>query len=160
MYYTITPKNVGDYSQDTLFTCIYFLFSMTERGRHHRLYSCFWDPCIRRLTFFLHLSLLMFPVLAKKADENTPHSRQKRILWITSDGRLALPPGTTLVITPSLSMPFVRYPPDGFFSNLTVSLPFTSKYTHHILIFTSNTFLSRTFHGRNSVYLSNLCGCG
>lgn len=59
---------------------------------------------------------------------NHAHSRQKRLLWITSDGRLALPPGTTLVITPSLSLPFVRYPPDGFFSNMTISLPFTSMY--------------------------------
>ncbi|CAH0551026.1 unnamed protein product [Brassicogethes aeneus] len=54
--------------------------------------------------------------------------RQKRILWVTADGRLALPPGTTLVISPSLSLPFVRYPPDGFFSNLTVSLPFTIDF--------------------------------
>ncbi|KAF5283823.1 hypothetical protein FQA39_LY04643 [Lamprigera yunnana] len=57
------------------------------------------------------------------------HSRQKRILWVTSDGRLALPPGTTLVIAPSLSLPFVRYPPDGFFSNLTISLPFTIDFS-------------------------------
>lgn len=54
-------------------------------------------------------------------------TRQKRILWVTQDGRLALPPGTTMVITPSLSLPFVRYPPEGFFSNMTISLPFTSK---------------------------------
>ncbi|KAK4883798.1 hypothetical protein RN001_000069 [Aquatica leii] len=57
------------------------------------------------------------------------HSRQKRILWVTSDGRLALPPGTTLVIAPSLSLPFVRYPPDGFFSNMTISLPFTIDFS-------------------------------
>ena len=61
------------------------------------------------------------------ARENIPHSRQKRILWITNDGRLALPPGTTMTITPSLSMPFVRHPPKGFLSNMTVSFPFTSK---------------------------------
>jgi len=61
--------------------------------------------------------------------EDKPHSRQKRILWITNDGRLALPPGTALVITPSLSLPFVRYPPDGFLSNMTISLPFTSTYS-------------------------------
>jgi len=57
---------------------------------------------------------------------DTPHSRQKRLLWITSDGRLALPPGTALTITPTLSLPFVRYPPDGFLSNMSISLPFTS----------------------------------
>ena len=56
------------------------------------------------------------------------HSREKRLLWLTSDGRLALPPGTTLVITPTLGLPFVRYPPDGFLSNMSISLPFTSEY--------------------------------
>lgn len=59
-----------------------------------------------------------------------PHSRQKRLLWVTNDGRLALPPGTALTITPTISMPFVRYPPDGFLSNMSISLPFTSEYTH------------------------------
>ncbi|KAJ4435375.1 hypothetical protein ANN_17989 [Periplaneta americana] len=62
------------------------------------------------------------------ASDDKPHSRQKRILWITNDGRLALPPGTALVITPSLSLPFVRYPPDGFLSNMSISLPFTIDF--------------------------------
>jgi hypothetical protein len=59
---------------------------------------------------------------------NVPHSRQKRLIWITDDGRLALPPGTSLVIAPTLAMPFVRYPPDGFHSNLSISIPLTSEY--------------------------------
>ncbi|XP_011566233.2 uncharacterized protein LOC105395948 isoform X1 [Plutella xylostella] len=62
------------------------------------------------------------------AKENIPHSRQKRILWVTNDGRLALPPGTSMVISPSLSMPFVRHPPPGFLSNVTVSFPFTIDF--------------------------------
>lgn len=66
--------------------------------------------------------------------ENVPHSRQKRLLWITTDGRLALPPGTRLVITPSLTLPFVRYPPDGFLSNMSISLPFTSKCVCHTFV--------------------------
>ncbi|XP_001949587.4 uncharacterized protein LOC100160747 [Acyrthosiphon pisum] len=61
-------------------------------------------------------------------EKDTPHSRQKRLLWITTDGRLALPPGTRLTITPSLSLPFVRYPPDGFLSNMSISLPFTIDF--------------------------------
>lgn len=32
-------------------------------------------------------------------DPNQPHSRKKRLIWITDDGRLALPPGTVLSIT-------------------------------------------------------------
>lgn len=56
------------------------------------------------------------------------HSRKKRLVWITDDGRLALPPGTVLSITPTLSLPLVRYPLSGFLSNITVSFPLTSKY--------------------------------
>lgn len=59
---------------------------------------------------------------------NEPHSRQKRLIWVTDDGRLALPPGTSLVIAPTLAMPFVRYPPDGFHSNLSISIPLTSEF--------------------------------
>ncbi|KAK9497807.1 hypothetical protein O3M35_003729 [Rhynocoris fuscipes] len=62
------------------------------------------------------------------SEEFQKTSRQKRILWITTDGRLALPPGTLLTITPTISMPFVRYPPDGFLSNMTISLPFTINF--------------------------------
>jgi len=71
-------------------------------------------------------ALLAAALVPASVSDDKPHSRQKRILWITNDGRLALPPGTALVITPSLSLPFVRYPPDGFLSNMSISLPFTS----------------------------------
>ncbi|XP_017773553.1 PREDICTED: uncharacterized protein LOC108560494 [Nicrophorus vespilloides] len=75
-----------------------------------------------------HLLVMLLFLLVRTQGTDEPHSRQKRLLWITSDGRLALPPGTTLVIAPSLSLPFVRYPPDGFFSNMTISLPFTIDF--------------------------------
>ncbi|XP_055679744.1 uncharacterized protein LOC129787925 [Lutzomyia longipalpis] len=55
-------------------------------------------------------------------------SRQKRLLWITDDGRLALPPGTSLTISPTIALPLIRYPPPGFFSNITVSLPLTIDF--------------------------------
>lgn len=58
---------------------------------------------------------------------DVPHSRQKRLIWVTDDGRLALPPGTSLIIAPTLAMPFVRYPPDGFNSNISISIPLTSE---------------------------------
>lgn len=61
------------------------------------------------------------------SSSNEPHSRQKRLIWVTDDGRLALPPGTSLTIAPTLALPFVRYPPDGFFSNISVSLPITCE---------------------------------
>ncbi|XP_017879513.1 uncharacterized protein LOC108624618 [Ceratina calcarata] len=56
------------------------------------------------------------------------HHRQKRLFWITNDGRIALPPGTIMTITPTLALPFVRYPPYGFLSNMTISLPFTIDF--------------------------------
>lgn len=57
-----------------------------------------------------------------------PHHRQKRFFWVTNDGRIALPPGTIMTITPTLALPFVRYPPYGFLSNMTISLPFTIDF--------------------------------
>ncbi|XP_053684730.1 uncharacterized protein LOC128734514 [Sabethes cyaneus] len=65
----------------------------------------------------------------KFSDEsNKPHSRKKRLIWVTDDGRLALPPGTTLTIAPTIALPFVRYPPTGFLSNISVSLPITIDF--------------------------------
>lgn len=61
-------------------------------------------------------------------DSNKPHSRKKRLIWITDDGRLALPPGTVLSITPTLSLPLVRYPLEGFLSNMTMSFPLTIDF--------------------------------
>lgn len=68
------------------------------------------------------------------ADQSSKsHSRKKRMIWVSDDGRLALPPGTVLSISPTLSMPLVRYPPSGFLSNLTMSFPLTSKFFDKIL---------------------------
>jgi len=61
-------------------------------------------------------------------DANKPHSRKKRLIWITDDGRLALPPGTVLTLTPTLSLPLVRYPLEGFLSNMTMSFPLTIDF--------------------------------
>ncbi|XP_060660290.1 uncharacterized protein LOC132794072 [Drosophila nasuta] len=61
-------------------------------------------------------------------EANAPHIRKKRLVWITDDGRLALPPGTSLTFTPTIAMPLVRHPPEGFFSNLTISFPVTIDF--------------------------------
>lgn len=63
----------------------------------------------------------------RKESATAAHSRKKRLIWVSDDGRLALPPGTVLSISPTLSLPLVRYPPSGFLSNLTMSFPLTSK---------------------------------
>ncbi|XP_055625287.1 uncharacterized protein LOC129767976 [Toxorhynchites rutilus septentrionalis] len=65
----------------------------------------------------------------KSANESEkPHSRKKRLIWVTDDGRLALPPGTSLTIAPTIALPFVRYPPTGFLSNISISLPITIDF--------------------------------
>jgi hypothetical protein len=53
--------------------------------------------------------------------------RNKRFLWMTHERRLVMPPGTQLVLTPTLAMPLLRYPPTGLDANLTISTPFTSN---------------------------------
>ncbi|KAL3287833.1 hypothetical protein HHI36_002291 [Cryptolaemus montrouzieri] len=83
-----------------------------------------WYPRNKGPILVLLLSLMVTSSLSKEKS----HSRQKRFLWITEDGRLALPPGTTLQLTPSLSLPFVRWPPDGFASNMSITLPFTIDF--------------------------------
>ena len=48
---------------------------------------------------------------------------------MTHEKRIVLPPGTQLVLTPTLAMPLVRYPPPGLDANMTISTPFTRGYT-------------------------------
>lgn len=74
----------------------------------------------------------------QRKESSKAHSRKKRLIWVSDDGRLALPPGTVLSITPTLSLPLVRYPPSGFLSNLTMSFPLTSMAFH--FIFNENLF--------------------
>lgn len=85
----------------------------------------------RRILALIGLILFLKCTGGDNRDNNKEHlfshHRQKRLLWITNDGRIALPPGTIMTITPTLALPFVRYPPYGFLSNMTISLPFTSK---------------------------------
>lgn len=64
----------------------------------------------------------------KPFHQKSQHHRQKRVFWFTNDGRIALPPGTIMTITPTLALPFVRHPPYGFLSNISISLPFTSEF--------------------------------
>ncbi|EDV95928.1 uncharacterized protein LOC6556769 [Drosophila grimshawi] len=84
------------------------------------------------------------------ADADAPHIRKKRLVWITDDGRLALPPGTSLTFTPTIAMPLVRHPPEGFFSNLTISFPLTIDFDKLGLTDNQNPlgdlpFLARSF---------------
>ncbi|XP_070499499.1 uncharacterized protein [Chironomus tepperi] len=84
-----------------------------------------------RSYYFLTCFLFFVEIIATETsheDPNKPHSRQKRLIWVTDDGRLALPPGTTLIIAPTLSMPLIRYPPDGFHSNISISVPLTIDF--------------------------------
>ena len=77
----------------------------------------------------LIISLWTCSSLTSKSKEDEK-SRQKRFLWMTQEKRLVLPPGTQLVLTPTLAMPLLRYPPSGLDANLTISTPFTRKNTH------------------------------
>lgn len=89
------------------------------------------------------------PPPTKSADDGVrkssePHSRKKRLIWVSDDGRLALPPGTVLSISPTISMPLVRYPPEGFLSNLTMSFPVTSKFRNYIISSMTLSIFSRS----------------
>jgi len=57
-----------------------------------------------------------------------PHHREKRFLFMTDEKRIVMPPGSQLVLTPTLALPFLRYPPDGLDANMTISTPFTINF--------------------------------
>jgi len=57
-----------------------------------------------------------------------PHHREKRFLFMTDEKRIVMPPGSQLVLTPTLALPFLRYPPDGLDANMTISTPFTLSF--------------------------------
>ncbi|XP_012260998.2 uncharacterized protein LOC105688930 isoform X2 [Athalia rosae] len=84
------------------------------------------------------------------------HHREKRFLWITNDGRIALPPGTVMTITPTILLPFVRYPPYGFLSNMSMSFPFTIDFDKLGLTDNENPYgdlppvFSRAFQSREA----------
>ncbi|KAH8302604.1 hypothetical protein KR044_008781, partial [Drosophila immigrans] len=82
-------------------------------------------------------------------DANAPHIRKKRLIWITDDGRLALPPGTSLTFTPTIAMPLVRHPPEGFFSNLTISFPVTIDFDKLGLTDNQNPLGDLPFFGKS-----------
>merc|ERR1719328_520824 len=60
--------------------------------------------------------------------DQLPHHRTKRFLFLTEEKRLVMPPGSKLVITPTLALPFLRYPPTGLDANMTISTPFTLNF--------------------------------
>lgn len=60
--------------------------------------------------------------------DQLPHHRTKRFLWLTEEKRLVMPPGSQLVLTPTLALPFLRYPPTGLDANMTISTPFTINF--------------------------------
>ena len=43
---------------------------------------------------------------SSKMEENRQHHREKRFIWITKEKRIVLPPGTQLVLTPTLGKQF------------------------------------------------------
>lgn len=72
---------------------------------------------------FLFVGLILMSSLTL----TTAKRREKRLIWLTEEKRLVLPPGTQLVLTPTLAMPLLRYPPTGIDANITISTPFTSE---------------------------------
>jgi len=60
--------------------------------------------------------------------DQLPHHRTIRFLFLTEEKRLVMPPGSQLVLTPTLALPFLRYPPTGLDANMTISTPFTLNF--------------------------------
>ncbi|XP_045594808.1 uncharacterized protein [Procambarus clarkii] len=71
------------------------------------------------------VSFLASLTLVTSEANNTEHlSRQKRLIFLTSERRLTLPPTTALILTPTLSLPLGRNLPLGYSASMTISVPF------------------------------------
>ncbi|XP_064083293.1 uncharacterized protein LOC135199314 [Macrobrachium nipponense] len=80
--------------------------------------------CLKTLVLLLMADALVSAMSNCTSDANTPHSRKKRLIFITSERRLTLPPETLLVLTPTLSIPVARNLPTGYHASMTISIPF------------------------------------
>ena len=86
-----------------------------------------WSHILAIISFFN--CFFCFGQVWEQDEISHHHNRNKRFLWMTHEKRLVFPPGTQLVLTPTLAMPLLRYPPQGLDANFTISTPFTSNYT-------------------------------
>jgi len=71
-------------------------------------------------SFFLLIVLVPFLSLSADFDKDEalselewtlaqlPHHREKRFLFMTDEKRIVMPPGSQLVLTPTLALPFLR----------------------------------------------------
>ncbi|XP_032667897.1 uncharacterized protein LOC116842590 isoform X2 [Odontomachus brunneus] len=109
---------------------------ISQRRREREIMTAARASKMTRKGLLLLLGLAVLKESSSASDARTTgesshqrsHHRQKRVFWFTNDGRIALPPGTVMTITPTLALPFVRHPPYGFLSNMTISLPFTIDF--------------------------------
>ena len=63
-------------------------------------------------------------------------------------------PGTQLVLTPTLAMPLLRYPPTGLDANLTISTPFTRMIDVLVPIYYYRITASSSYHSSRKNVLS------
>ncbi|XP_068212344.1 uncharacterized protein [Palaemon carinicauda] len=80
--------------------------------------------CLKTFVLLMMADALVSAMSNCTSDANTPHSRKKRLIFITSERRLTLPPETLLVLTPTLSIPVARNLPTGYHASMTISIPF------------------------------------
>lgn len=69
-----------------------------------------------------------------------PHHRDKRFAFLTDEKRFVMPPGSQMVLTPTLALPVIRYPPTGLDANMTISTPFTLHFDKMGLTDNQNPF--------------------
>ncbi|XP_042876614.1 uncharacterized protein LOC122256175 isoform X2 [Penaeus japonicus] len=83
-----------------------------------------WPVMLALLAVLPSLVLSLDMSDTAETGNSTSHSRMKRVIYLTSERRLTVPPGTALVLTPTLSLPFARNLPTGYGASMTISIPF------------------------------------
>ncbi|XP_068212345.1 uncharacterized protein [Palaemon carinicauda] len=84
--------------------------------------------CLKTFVLLIMVDALASAMSNCTSDGNTPHSRKKRLIFLTSERRLTLPPTTLLVLTPTLNLPVARNLPTGYGASMTISIPFKISF--------------------------------
>ncbi|XP_037772520.1 uncharacterized protein LOC119568171 [Penaeus monodon] len=80
-----------------------------------------------------------------RAANSTAHSRPKRLIYFNSVRRLRFPPTSSLIFTPTLSLPAGRNLPTGYGASMTISIPFRINFDDLGLTSEDNPWGFRSF---------------
>ncbi|XP_042888088.1 uncharacterized protein LOC122263628 [Penaeus japonicus] len=95
---------------------------------------------VQRCVMITAVFVVMTDLTESFTVNETDPSRQDGFLYLTKNRKLKMPPGSLMVITPTLSLPMGRNLPIGYGSSMTISMPFRISFDDLGLTSEKNTW--------------------